>query len=396
MKAIIHVGDMKCGSKSIQVFAKANQRLLHDSGILVSSATRCGAYHSLLASYALDDKRLDSNPRREWGVTDGTQLADHRAEAERRIAGELSAVDPGIDTILFSHERLLSLDTQEVNRLMTLLRKYFSAFRIVAYLRRQDWHLVSLWGQHLTSGRVPPKRFYELYREKGSYLKMLDNWDRAVGREGLSVRRFEPRAFDSGCLHRDFCTAAGIPWEPKYVRPKPANVGINRVAQAFLQSWNASVKAENGAAARPPRALIRFLQRHFAGEGMTPPRVWAKKVMRYFAPENEEIRRRYLPESPVLFDDDFRSYPGNASTECTVSEAFRVAMVMWQHLQQGSSEEMIQQAYGLVLGRAAAQEEIVEHTRRGCVRGLYVDLLQSEEYSRLKKWTAAETNGDAA
>jgi hypothetical protein len=396
MQAIIHVGDKKNGSKSIQGFVKANQRLLQASGILVSRATRCGPYHSLLASYALDDSRLAANPRREWGITDKAQLADHRFDVERRIADEVAAAGPGINTFLFSHEGLLALGAEETDRLMTMLRKFFSGFRIVAYLRRQDRHLVSQWGQHLKAGKVPRRRFLENFRHKQSYLEMLDNWEHAVGRENLSVRVFESKSFLHGCLYRDFCAAAGIAWNAKFLRPRPANIGIDRVAQTFLLALNARIHAGAGPAEQRGH-VVPFLEGCCTGEGIKPPRAWAKQVTAFFARENEEIRRRYFPQRPALFDNDFGSYPEGGSPDCTAPEAIDLAVTMWQHFQQGPTEKEIQEAYRLVLGRQASPEEVANHARAGAsIRNLYVSLLNSGEYCTSRKSSAVENDKAAA
>jgi hypothetical protein len=89
--------------------------------------------------------------------------------------------------MLFSHEMLLSLHPPEVDRLMGLLRRLFSGVRVIAYLRRQDRLFLSLWGQRLKT-HDPGATFCDDLLAHRSYLRMLETWERAVGRENLSVR----------------------------------------------------------------------------------------------------------------------------------------------------------------------------------------------------------------
>ena len=68
MQAILHIGDMKCGSKSIQGWLAANDSLLRRHGFHGGVATKHSFYDSGLACYALDDADLTAEPRREHAI----------------------------------------------------------------------------------------------------------------------------------------------------------------------------------------------------------------------------------------------------------------------------------------------------------------------------------------
>ena len=380
MKAIIHVGDMKAGSKSIQTFLLENRQLLQDAGVYVSEETRVGPYHSMLCSYAFDDSRMENNPRREWGITDISQMEEHRHDVHEKIKNEVANLEPGTHSVVFSHEGLLSLDGAEVARVMQLLRTYFSEIRIVAYIRRQDKHFVSMWGQRINSGQSPGPNFFQMLRNSRSYVAMLANWEQAVGLENLAVRVLESKSFLNGNLYQDFCAAAGIPWNDQFEQSNASNVGLNPVAQTFLIALNQRLAAKGVPTITPRSGVIPFLQQYFTGNGTVPSRAWALETVEFFAKENEEICRRYFPDQTSLFDDNFDSYPINGTPPCTAAEAFDLAVTMWEHFHQGPTELEVRQAYRLILGRAPTPDEVATQTQANAsVKGLYMGLLRSQK-----------------
>lgn len=395
MEAILHIGDMKCGSKSVQKWLGDHEEPLTRQGVLVSGATRMRFYHSLLPSYALDDEKIDNDPRREWHVTTAGQVAAHRQDVEQRIAREVATAPRHIRQVVFSHELLLSLAPDEVRRLVALLGRHFTSIRVVAYIRRQDRQFVSMWGQALKT-RDPGPRFFEQLARSRSYLAMLRNWERAVGREHLAVRVLRRDAFPDGCLARDFCGAAGIGWDDDFTPAEVENESLDAVAQSFLLSLHRRSKADEAHGRRTsltsllrfrrrrepvaavPLAVNTFLNEHRRGRGILPPRRWATSLIDGLAAENEEIRRRYRPDLGRLFDDEFSSYPEDGTPPCTAEDAFALAADMWESLHGGISRRDVDMAYRLVLGRPPDAEELASHLAHdGTVGALYERVVQA-------------------
>jgi len=91
MEAILHLGDAKSGSKSIQEWMLQDAALLEENGFHQSATTKIGPYDSRLASYGLDDWRLENNPRQEWQIRRAADVPHHRLEIERELAAEVAA-----------------------------------------------------------------------------------------------------------------------------------------------------------------------------------------------------------------------------------------------------------------------------------------------------------------
>jgi hypothetical protein len=351
-------------------------------------------YDSRLSSYALDDDALDNEPRRESNITSASDVPLHRIAIERTLAAEVASLPAHAKAMLFSHERLMSLRAHEVERVVGLLRRLFSSIRVVAYIRRQDEFIMSLWGQRLKT-RPPGPTFWKDMLRNRRYLHMLDTWERAVGRANLVVRLFDTKAFVNGDLQADFRHAAGIPSDDRFARPIRTNESLDADAQRLLLDLGHHMAPQRGYVARLlmrvwknvapdrglptpppiPPSLTQFLMRHKTGKGFLPGRPWAMQVMAACAEENETLRRRYFPERRSLFNLDFSRYPatggapGVGATPCDPS--------VFQNPKTTPAEpDAIAEAYRLVMGRPPTSAE-VELARRESsnIAQLYASLL---------------------
>ena len=396
MQAILHIGDMKCGSKSIQGWLAANESLLDDHGFHRSAATRHSIYDSGLACYALDDGDLTAEPRREHGIHAAVDVPACRRSLEERLTAEIAALPPDARGMLFSHEMLLSLAPPEVERLVALLRRRFSGVRVVAYLRRQDRLFLSLWGQRLKT-HDPGIRFCDDLLAHRSYLRMLEIWERAVGPANLAVRVFDRKAFVDGDLVTDFRTAAGLPDDPRYQMPTFRNESLDAASQSLLLELRERIRDHHerdrrrlvarlrrklrlGGQRQPgplafPAPLSSFLWQHYTGSGLRPARGWAERIVAACTEENEAIRRRYCPDRPELFDREFSEYPleggapGEGYPPCAPEAMRREPLAP-------PEPEHVDEAYRLVLGRVpSASERAAARQSAANIAHLYATLL---------------------
>jgi hypothetical protein len=411
IQALLHIGDMKCGSTSIQEWMAQDADILRANGYWRSDATRVVNYDSRLASYALDDRRLDTNPRKESCIFSAHEVPAHRLDIERRLTAEVAALPQDARGMIFSHELLLSLQEREVQRLVTMLRRLFAGIRVVAYIRRQDRLFLSLWGQRLKS-RDPGPEFFSRLISNYHYLRMLGVWERAVGRENLVVRVFDKTAFAQGDLQADFRDAAAIPPDDRYAPPTRTNESLDAAAQSLLLELcdRITSRQERTVACRVrrilrpwqprkvkpidlPASLANFLMQHRTGRPLLPGRAWAEHVMTAFREENEEIRRRYFPDRPALFDDRFEEYPEETGSPGMVyrpcdPEAFRHPLL------GPPDSEAVAEAYRLVLWKVPRAADIAHAQRIATnIAHLYAWLLSRSRATRgttgLPLWTSS-------
>jgi len=396
MQAILHIGDMKCGSKSIQGWLAANESLLRGHGFHGGAATKHSFYDSGLACYALDDGDLTAEPRREHAIHGTADVPNYRRILEERLTAEIAALPPDARAMVFSHEMLLSLSPPEVERLMALLHRRFSGVRVVAYLRRQDRLFLSLWGQRLKT-HDPGTRFCDDLLATRSYLRMLETWERAVGRANLAVRVFDRKAFVGGDLVADFRDAAGIPDDPRYQMPTFRNESLDAASQSLLLELRerirdhherdrrrlvARLRRKLRLGGKPPSGplafpapLSSFLWQHFTGSGLRPARGWAERIVAACDQENEAIRRRYCPDRPELFDREFSEYPleggapGEGYPPCAPEAMRREPLAP-------PEPEQVDEAYRVVLGRVpSASERAAARQSAANIAHLYATLL---------------------
>ena len=399
MQAILHIGDMKCGSKSIQGWLAANESLLRGHGFHGGVATKHSFYDSGLACYALDDGDLTAEPRREHAIHGTADVPNYRRILEERLTAEIAALPPDARAMVFSHEMLLSLSPPEVERLMALLHRRFSGVRVVAYLRRQDRLFLSLWGQRLKT-HDPGPRFCDDLLATRSYLRMLETWERAVGRANLAVRVFDRKAFVGGDLVADFRDAAGIPDDPRYQMPTFRNESLDAASQSLLLELRerirdrherdrrrlvARLRRKLRLGGKPPSGplafpapLSSFLWQHFTGSGLRPARGWAERIVAACDQENEAIRRRYCPERPALFDREFSEYPleggapGEGYPPCAPEAMRREPLAPPEPAQ-------VDEAYRVVLGRVpSASERAAARQSAANIAHLYATLLAGQ------------------
>jgi hypothetical protein len=404
MQAIVHVGDMKCGSKSIQAWLHQDAALLAEHGFRRSATTAVGIYDSRLASYALGDLRNDTEPRRECGIATAAEVPAHRQAVAENLEREFAALPTATRGMIFSHEMLLSLEPAEVDRLAGLLRRLFGSIRVVAYLRRQDRLILSLWGQRLKT-HDPGPHFCDAVRERRSYLRMIDAWERAVGRENIVLRTFDKASFRKGDLQADFREAAGIPTDTRSTRPTLRNEGLDASAQLLLLELCDRLNARRqrahtgvgdvvrrmllGRAIQPwipvafPLPLVHYLMAQCPGRGLLPSRRWAEETAARHAQDNETIRRRYFPDRVSLFDDDFSAYPeegGPPGTGCRTCDAADLAGAAPQPITQ----EVVTEAFHLVTGRQPSPGELAGAQRAAAnVAHLYALLLERTRAARI-------------
>lgn len=394
--AILHVGDMKCGSTSIQEWMTRDRGILEANGFWLSGVTRIAHYDSRLSSYALDDDRMDVEARRESGIVSQAEVPAHRRDIEQRLAAEVAGLPSAAKAMIFSHELMLLLGPREVNRLLTMLRQLFAGVRVVAYIRRQDRLFLSLWGQRLKS-YAPEPDFFERQLARRRYSRMLDTWADAVGRDNFVVRVFDKASFAQSNLQADFRAAAGIPHDDRYAPPRRTNESLDAAAQRLLlelgtrldgrssrnrrRLWYRIVRAFQPKTKRQtpvpgiPIPLKMFLIRHRTGRSLLPDRQWAHGIMAACEGENEIIRRRYFPDRARLFDNDFSDYPESGgppgrSLRLCAPEEFEGPTV-------GSvAPEEIIEAYRVVLGREpdASSVSREQHTASNIAQ-VYASLL---------------------
>lgn len=304
---VLHVGCGKTGTSSIQSFLNHNRDRLAQVGVLYPR-TPGAARHSRLGLLVRSDEELAASPH--WRRQPWDDPARFRHDFRRQLRAEIG--DAGLPTVLFSDEGLFAATSDPaLRRLRGVLDDLARSVRVVAYLRRQDDHLVSRYQQMVKTGEV--RRLAEWATDDFSriydYDAALRRHEEVLAPESLVVRRFERRRFPGGSLMQDFLEAAGVPVDADDLEPVPdRNASLDAESVEFLRLLNI-LKVRRGAPAGlvDNRRVVKRLVTASRGPALTlPDAVLDEFLARWDAPNRRVAHRRFGVDGP-LFDAPRRS-----------------------------------------------------------------------------------------
>lgn len=191
----LHIGTHKTGTSALQTFLSRRREALAERGVhyIEAGLGSTKAHHEL--AWAVRGKH--NTP---LGVWDGVR--DEIASSE-------------LPNQVISSEAFWFADPALVKEALGPVKE----LRVVAYLRRQDKYLQSLYKQTVTGGR---RTDFESWREgrtsRGDYLAVVRGWANAFGREAIEIRPYD-RAGRTVDVVEDFAAIIGID-DPEFLAKK--------------------------------------------------------------------------------------------------------------------------------------------------------------------------------
>lgn len=224
----LHIGSGKTGTTSIQGFLAENREELIHHGWLYPRL-RGAARHTHFGMLMMPDDELVAY--RAWKRSGETDPARFRRRIRRRLFTEIA--DAGVDRVLISDEGLFPASAARIERVGAFTDRHARSLRVVAYLRRQDDHLVSRYQQVVKmGGALRLTEWYDAHGERMyDYYKRLSRWRNGTRADALVVRPFERAHFVDGSLYRDFFDAAGMEVNPDDL-PSPVTRNESLSAEA--------------------------------------------------------------------------------------------------------------------------------------------------------------------
>lgn len=181
---ILHVGDGKCGSSSIQASLFQAREALAQQGLVYETATPRSGHFSMV--------------RLIGGTTRGDDTAQ-LTMAERSRERIRQALRPD-STVILSAENFLALDPERVLDLCRMISPEIGDVRVIAYVRPPESMYLSLVQQQLKADhRYVLPQVYQ--RPIDRY---LSRWSDRVGHENLSVGLFDRARLRDGDVVADF------------------------------------------------------------------------------------------------------------------------------------------------------------------------------------------------
>ena len=302
-RLILHVGQSKTGTSTIQDFLAHNRRRLwREAGVLYPQAGRQGAAHHRIAALFLPAGNAAWIRRED--------------AASLRASLDEEAAQSSTGTVVISSEALFNA------RSIDDVRSFFDGFtvEILVILRRQDRWLDSLYQHQLKVGEtdLEPQPWLAARVSTLDYATRVGRWADVFGDARLRLGVFEPANLAGGLMAFFFRTA-GLPVPPDLDEPPARNERLSRDALAYLR------RVSRNDVTGPQRQRLRRALEQWSQENPDPP-AWRyffspaerAEILRRCADSNAAVARRFLPGSEgVLFHDTaieaaFEPYPGLA------------------------------------------------------------------------------------
>jgi hypothetical protein len=307
MKCVLHIGPPKTGSTSIQFFLQENRERLRDRGIFVPQTRKPTQQEFSLLT--LDDFD-ESRPRIHLGIYNLGELRERQAQIRPDLERQMNHAQRSCQFAIISCEELADRSVEEINRLRVFLSPYVSNFTVVGYLRRQDLLEVSLVKYRLRNRDGGARVFQQNCR---SYADMLDRWATVFGESNVAPIVFTDSALEKVDHIESFLRACGLTNLnlDTYAMPGIVNSNWDARALQMLELVNEFIPpVVNGERPSERKVLERVLARGFPDHvPYRPRRAEAQEYFAGHAEDNEKVRRRWFPDRPALFHEDFSMYP---------------------------------------------------------------------------------------
>lgn len=311
---ILHIGQSKTGTSSLQSFLARNRQALMRQGILypdiVKHGTSIGAVtHNTVAESLSGIIRYPGLSAEEYFAQFQEQCRRHQCHT-LLLSGEsffgiphVWTLEPGADYLAHYRAKLDSL------------KKHLGTARctVVVYLRRQDDWLESAIGQIIRYEGLLGRRVYhgdeqalELLAVHMDYAALLGLWDEVLAPEALIAVPYERDRLQGGDVVRDFVTRTGLPVPATSIEiGDEDNVSLDR---RYL--WLKNVLNRIGHSKDEERVIVDRLT--VLNNRLPARRRWilAEELKalcrRRFAGSNDRLARR-LGVSPAPFFSESRS-----------------------------------------------------------------------------------------
>lgn len=300
MKAIVHIGLKKTGSKTLQRTLARNAAGLGAQGFAYDPDLRPDWSDSQLdlaiVAHAFAGRCLPEQlPRIRADLPD---LAAHKARANvfgKKLSASVG--DSDAETMLLSCEHVGQFTTEPplAQALDAWLSDYFDDVSYVMYLRPQHEWLLSLYSEHLRAGGTQELATFVRTNAASDYRAFIAPWADTVG-DRLILRTTSADIVD------DFCSAIGMD-ATQLARIGRQNTSLSVSAAHLLRHLNERSPLIDEARLNPLyQGLHGLLGRLVPNQRkLTLSADQIAMVQAATSDGNEAIRAKYFPERQTLF-----------------------------------------------------------------------------------------------
>jgi len=227
MKLILHPGQPKCGSTTIQRAILRNRNKLEQQGIYFPDQQFRFSFEEN-CNLKADTSRLYY--KKIHNAAD-SQLAEELISFDKRVEEALhKAGKVGCHTVLISAENLINKVMQPSgDGIHEIFKKHFSEIRVIYFVRRQDDFILSAWQQwnHKIGESIEQHINKSLKNNTPNYLGILNYFASKYELENLAVLPLNSNLYKNNNLFEEFALQAGIDISHLHLTNKKDNETLN-------------------------------------------------------------------------------------------------------------------------------------------------------------------------
>lgn len=311
----VHIGSPKTASTALQFFCVDNSDLLNRKGYCYPLFPQTYPDASRIRAYFLIVRLKNRLGRRS------------RKWEEKVFQEGMEVIHKSFETydnVIISDERIwrsMDIERKELwDKLVAEGKKGGFQIRVIAYVRRQDKFLISLWNQQIKIIKVElAKCTIEDWMNKVNlrarleYADKLDRIAKVIGKENVIVRRFDG-SFEGGSIYADFLSAVGLSLTDEYeIKQEVVNIGLYGNTQELKRVINflpQMIKDRN-----TQNFIMEMLQECSEASKKNYPcemlsREEIEALLKTYEPGNRKIAEEYLHDpTGQLFQSAIKDLP---------------------------------------------------------------------------------------
>jgi len=333
LEIYLHIGLEKTGSTSIQHYLTKYRNKLLENNILYPNSlhTPNNEYIYLLFS---DIEKTD-DLKIKHRLISKEKYIEFIEKTKKAFIDEIYKTNP--TKIIISNEHLSSrLSRQNIEDLNKFLKSITPNIKVIAYVRRQDKLIESLYSTVIKSGGVLSiDEFIEKikFRKDLKFFSFFNMWADIFGKENLIIRIFDKEKLYKNDIVCDFKKALNLNWLPEEKILANKSLGIKKIE--LLRELNKRIPLIVKHSINPLRGNILDLLNKFKMEDY-PLEITNQQrtdLLNFFKEENEKFFKSYFnTDNLFIIKEDTKNKHENI--QLTKKEILDFFAYVWNFKQQ--------------------------------------------------------------